>query len=248
MTDTTELPAGQCVCGRPLPDEPLSDWACSEVCQSAWQMHQVDPSYPTPKQIRDAAEARIAQIRRTVPDRVERIPDGCEIDVDGDRYVREDGRWVPAGMWSPLRTDLAQAVQYQRWCPTCRRRRLAVILDGPRQVCDGCQREWQGPPLVGVVESRGEPWPGLRLRLSDGSRSIAVTFTEQEVTAAGPAMADRIDRCWLRMERQLCGGYADVDQPSERQLALAGRRLSRTWRWHASVERERSGRLPGEQP
>lgn len=237
MTDTTELPAGQCVCGRPLPDEPLSDWACSEPCQSAWLMHQVDPAYPTPKQIRDAAEARVAEIRRSVPVHMERIPDGREIDVDGDRYVRQDGRWVPAGMWSPLRNDLAQAVQYQRWCPQCRRRRPTVILDGARQMCDGCQRQWPGPPLVGVVESRSDPWPGIRLRLSDGSRSTTFMFSEDAIMAAGPETPAMIERCWLRMERRLCGGYADVDQPSERQLDLAGRRLSRTWRWLGSSGR-----------
>lgn len=236
MTETTELPVGQCVCGRPLPDEPLSDWACSEPCQSAWLMHQVDPEYPTPKQIREAAEARIAQIRRPRPEALASIPEGYEIDVDGNRYIREDGRWMPAGMWTPLRNDLAQTIRYRRWCPQCRQRRPTVV-QAEVQTCETCSRPWPGAPLVGVVESRGEPWPSIRMRLTDFSRSTTFMFTEDAIAAAGPAMPDIIERTWLRLERQLCGGYADADQPDQRQAARAGRRLARTWHWHTGLDR-----------
>jgi hypothetical protein len=234
---TEDLPAGQCVCGRPLPADPLSDWACSEPCQSAWLHYQADPEvYPHPREIRAAAEARAAGLRRTVPPAPAAVRDGTEIDVDGQSYVRVGAHWQPAGMWAPLRTELADAAQYRRWCPQCRDRRATTLLTGPRggpfeqmQFCGVCDHRWLGVPLVGVVEVRGDPWPGIRLRLSDGSRSTTSTFSEYEIAAAGVSLVERIERCWLRLERRLCGGYSDVDQPSEQQRAHAGRRVARSW-------------------
>lgn len=242
-------PEGVCVCGRDLPKESPSDWACSEPCQSAWLHHQADPGYPHPREIREQAEARAAGRMGTgvaapaVPAgaagaryaRGGLIPPGTEIDVDGRPFVRVGAHWQPAGMWTPLRSELADAVAYQRWCPRCRRRHVPVDVSGPpgsdlerAQVCPSCDHAWQGPPLVGMVETRGEPWPSIRMRLTDGNRSTTVTFSEQEIETAGGEMAERMRRCWIRMERRLGGGFADADEPSDQQVQRAARR--RSWR------------------
>jgi len=67
------------------------------------------------------------------------------------------------------------------------------------------------------------------MRLFDGQRSAVFTFHEQALaTAAGGTVrldADRVARWWLRLERQLCGGYADVDQPDAQQIRQQARRL-----------------------
>jgi hypothetical protein len=244
VTEPEELPEGQCVCGRPLPDEPLSDWACSEPCQSAWMHHHAAPDlYPHPREIRAAADARPAGTRPR-PQRPEQpVRDGTEINVDGQRYVRDGSHWEPVGMWTPLSSELATAVEYRRWCPRCRERRTAIQVSEPparsgpaapglTQVCATCDHHWRGRPLLGVVETRSDPWPGLRLRLTDGQRSVSLGFTEEEIVAAGVEMAGRIERSWRRMERQLCGGVADVDQADEQTLARAGRRVARAWHLH----------------
>lgn len=238
-----DLPAGQCVCGRPLPEDSLSDWACSEPCQSAWLMHRASPGYPHPREIRARAEQ--AMLARTSPRTGEdqdlivtsryvrpgMIPTGTEINVDGDPYVRVGAHWQPAGMWTPLGDALGEAARYRRWCPTCRERQHTLLYPASDvQECATCGHQWEGRPLLGWVEARGEPWPGIRLLLSDGQRSTAMTFSPEEVQAAGVlAMADRLNRSWLRLERQLCGGYADVDQPTERQQRHATRQLRRAW-------------------
>jgi hypothetical protein len=121
-------PVGVCVCGQPLPEQGPSDWACSEPCQTARLHHQTNPEYPHPREIREAAEARLAQIkaatRRHVGPPVG-IPDGAEVDADDGSYVRVGGCWVPAGMWAPIsprhvQYQRAGAVWYRRWCPVCR--------------------------------------------------------------------------------------------------------------------------------
>lgn len=61
----TDLPLGECVCGRPLPATAVSDWACSEPCQSAWLHHALDPEvYPSPREIRAAADRAAERARR----------------------------------------------------------------------------------------------------------------------------------------------------------------------------------------
>lgn len=257
MTGPEDLPEGQCVCGRPLPDEPLSDWACSEPCQGAWMHHNAAPDmYPHPREIRAAADARMPT---TPPERwpmgwpdaaqgpAHTVRDGTEIEVDGQRYVRDGAHWEPVGMWTPLRTEFADAVEYRRWCPRCRERRSAIQVSGPpvsggmtehglTQVCATCDHHWRGRPLVGAVETRSDPWPGLRLRLTDGQRSASTGFTQEEIEAAGVEMAARIERSWRRLERQLCGGVADVDQADERTLARAGRRVAHAWHLHVDAQ------------
>src|SRR5881394_2374110 len=81
-----DLPAGQCVCGRPLPDNPLSDWACGEPCQSAWLMHQANPDYPHPREIREAADRAVARTSARQP---------SQDLVVASRYVRTD--MIPDG-------------------------------------------------------------------------------------------------------------------------------------------------------
>jgi hypothetical protein len=228
-----DLPEGQCVCGRDLPQDCPSSWACTEMCQAAWLHHHANPDYPHPRQIREAAEARAAFARPRTAVRVqvpEGVAPGTEICVDGQSYVRVGAHWRPAGMWGPAPGDVAEPVAYQRWCPVCRCRRPSR-LDGDRQVCGQCGHVWAGRPLVGTVETRGQPWPALRLRLSDGQRSIVHAFTEAEVLhMTGPLMLDRLRAAWLRMERRLCGGFADVDEPDERQRRQQQLALARGWR------------------
>ena len=101
------------------------------------------------------------------------------------------------------------------------------------QVCPGCDHVWQGRPLVGVVETCGEPWPSIRMRLTDGARSTTITFTEQEIVAAGAGMAERMQRCWVRLERRLGGGFTDQDEATEQQIQRASRR--RPWHEHIHV-------------
>lgn len=231
-------PDGECVCGRRLPDGSPSDWACSEVCQSAWLHHNADPDYPHPRDIRAAAEQRAAQNRRLSPagPTSATIADGTEIGAACNPYVRVGACWQPAGMWTPQGVTST----YRRWCPQCRTRTETLLLIGPpgdrdRQRCDQCEQVWPGRPLVGVVETRSDPWPALRLRLSDGHLSVSAAFSMEEsaqIFGDHPTMADRVGRCWLRLERQLCGGYADQDQPDQRQQQRQARRLARVWRWH----------------
>ena len=251
---TGELDDGVCVCGRDMPPESPSDWACSEPCQSAWLHHQANPQYPHPREIRENAEARAAAGRLNAPPFPGRaagggaclppIADGTEVHTDTGPYVRVGNAWQPAGMWTPAagNPDLVRAVAYQRWCPQCRTRRDSQIVvnrdapaDGERwdfqtQTCTTCGHVWRGRPLVGVIESRGEPWPALRLRLSDGYRSVATTFPEPapEVVGAG-GLVERLQRTWPRLERQMGGGFCDADQPTRSQLVRADRARRRQW-------------------
>jgi hypothetical protein len=199
--------------------------------------HQADPDYPHPRAIRAAAEARAAVSRPTgtahhvhvrMPDESGRtattpnlIAPGTTIDVDGHQFVRVGSHWQPAGMWEPVGDDLYAATRYERWCPNCRARvPTSIYPENDRQECDRCQHQWQGRPLLGYVETRGAPWPGIRARLSDGQRSTMLTFSAREMHSAGQdRMAARIRGCWIRLERQLCGGFADADEPDLRQLA-----------------------------
>ncbi len=244
-------PDGMCVCGRDLPAGCPSDWACSELCQSAWIHHQANPEYPHPRQIREAIEARAAraraaaqQIRDECAGPAPVIRSGTEVDTDDGPYVRVGSHWRPAGLWTPLpdgESDLVSSVAYRRWCPQCRLRRDARTVPAPglpgsghrwasqQQKCVACDHVWPGLPLVGIIESRGEPWPALRLRLTDGNRSATITFSERQVQRAGEMMVNRMRRNWLRLERQLGGGYADADEPSPTQLARAARRRRRVW-------------------
>lgn len=246
------LPAGMCVCGRPIPVVSPSDWACGELCQKAWLLHHADPTYPHPRIIREGADAAIAARMGHTPPPAGRpvhggyppgalpVPDGAEIDVDGVGYARIGGRWQPTGPWQPLTSDLADAVAYRRWCPHCRVRQPSTIETDPAgaaqttvQVCSGCVRAWPGRALVGVVETRGGPWPAIRLRISDGYRSVTHTVSEDALArrrGAGPAVG-WLTRHWIRMERDLLGGYTDGDQPTARQMGAALRRTRKTWDW-----------------
>lgn len=228
------LAEGVCVCGTVLDGAAPSDWVCSEVCQDAWFHHQADPEYPHPRDIRAAANAA----RATMPIGAERpaapspatVAEGTEIAVDGSRYVRVGSHWQPAGMWTPLRDQLAADVGYRRWCPPCGIRVPSSIYPAnDQQECDVCGHQWPGRPLLGEVETRGQPWPGIRMRLTDGHRSTVVVFSPQEVAAGGDRTVQRMRRAWLRLERQLCGGYADVDQPDQQQQQRRRRRLQRAW-------------------
>jgi len=230
---------GFCVCGRPLPEQPVSDWACSEPCQSAWLHHHADPGYPHPREIREAADRALETASTAVRSVVLSVDSlaaaGTEITVDP--FVPAAGHWQPAGMWTPLQDALGDAARYRRWCPACRGRRDSQLYpDSNRQECATCGHRWPGRPLLGWVETRGAPWPGIRLLLSDGQRSAAMAFSPEEVQAAGDRMAERLLRSWLRLERQLCGGYADVDQPTERQQQRAARQLQRGWHAYADLQ------------
>lgn len=253
-----ELAPGVCVCGRDIPAHSPSDWACSEPCQTAWLHHQANPEYPHPREIREAAEARIAANRLNPPPFPGRpagaggvlppIADGTEVDTDHGLYVRVGHAWRPAGMWTPATQyqELTRAVAYQRWCPRCRGRRDSRIDINPdrpaergqrwehqRQVCVTCEHAWQGRPLVGVIEARGEPWPALRLRLTDGFRSATTTFAEREISGAvAGRLTERLRRTWPRLERQLGGGYCDADEPTSAQQAHADRVRRRQWDVH----------------
>ncbi len=237
MTGYPPPEEGFCVCGRPLPDQPLSDWACSEPCQAAWFHHHADPEYPHPRQIREAADRALEEARAQAVARragtpvVDTVAEGTEINVDGHAFVRVGAHWQPAGMWVPLNDELGDAARHRRWCPTCRERVDSQLYPGNnQQECTVCGHHWPGRPLLGWVEERGAPWPGIRLLLSDGQRSATRSFTQQEVESAGPVvMADRLNRSWLRLERQLCGGYADADQPDDRQRRRQQRRVARDW-------------------
>lgn len=234
MTDRPPPDPGFCVCGKELPEQPLSDWACSEPCQSAWMQHHADPGYPHPRDIRDAAARRAAGLRRPRPPvAVEQaIAEGTEIDVDGHAFVRVGIHWQPAGMWHVFRDGIADIGAYRRWCPRCQQRVDSLIYPATdRQECASCGHQWPGRPLLGQFERRDGPWPGVRIRLFDGQRSAVFAFFE-EALAAFPDTAvdvDRLGRWWLRLERQLCGGYADADEPDDRQRLRQERRLRRDW-------------------
>jgi len=227
---------GFCVCGRRLPEEPLSDWACSEPCQSAWLHHNADPDvYPHPREIRESVEQRAAGIaiaveraqsnerRFAVPGPV---PEGTEINVDGEPFVRVGAHWQPAGMWEVRRDGSAEQLAYRRWCPRCHQRVDSLLYPATdRQECAQCGHQWPGRPLLGQIEQRGAPWPGFRMRLFDGQRSAVFVFHE-DALLDGPLLDPvRVAQFWLRLERQLCGGYADIDQPDEQQLRRQARRL-----------------------
>lgn len=254
-----ELAAGVCVCGRDIPKHSPSDWACSEPCQTAWLHHHANPEYPHPREIREAAEQRLAEQRRNPPPFPGRpaggggvlppIAEGTEVNTDHGLFVRVGHAWRPAGMWTPAtgHRELTEEVAYQRWCPRCRGRRPSRIeasadvdlvsdfaessrWEHQQQECVSCGHVWQGRPLIGVIESRGEPWPALRLRLTDGHRSATTTFAEREITAAvAGRLAERLRRTWPRLERQLGGGYCDADEPTSAQQARAQRARRRQW-------------------
>lgn len=86
----------QCVCGRRIPPGAASEWACSEPCQSAWQMHANDPSYPHPRDIRARADARVADT--ALPPGPSRL--GSSRRTEEFRYEflggSMDGRWYRA--------------------------------------------------------------------------------------------------------------------------------------------------------
>lgn len=244
MTATETLPVGQCVCGRRIPERSPSDWACSEVCQAAWQHHQADPQYPHPRDIRAAVQARLAGVRldaahdRETAAGLPAVAEGTEIDVDGQPYVRVGAHWQPAGQWTPAHGYTS--CTYDRWCPACRRRVASLIYPADdQQECAECGHRWAGRPLLGAIELRGEPWPALRLRLSDGQRSVSTMFSLEEtrqVFGDEQLMSERVAWCWLRMERQLGGGYADQDEPGERQRRRQQRRLNRVWHLHVDAQ------------
>lgn len=251
MTDQVDqLPDGECVCGRDIPADSPSDWACSEPCQSAWLHHQANPEYPHPREIRENAEARAAAgrlARPPFPGRPDPAPiaDGTEVNTDHGLFVRVGNSWQPAGAWIPLagRAELTAAVAYQRWCPQCRARRDSQIeanMAGPaegrrwdfqqQQTCLTCEHVWAGRPLVGVIETRGEPWPALRLRLTDGYRSVSLTLSDRHLTQPDDQVLNRQHPVWWqRLERQLGGGICDADEPSIGQLERAGRARRRQW-------------------
>lgn len=240
MTAVEALPDGQCVCGRRLSSSGPSDWACSEPCQSAWFQHQADPDYPHPREIRARVMLRPptpAPFPGPPPARELRVPDGTCIDVDGQPYVRVGSHWQPAGMWETF-DQVASPARYERWCPQCARRVPSSIagdetrVETLRQTCQVCGHEWSGRTLTGQIEYREAPWPGMRLRLSDGQRSVMTAFSAQELTTIADPGWDRIANAWLRMERQLCGGYADIDQPDDRQQRRRARRLITDWHIH----------------
>lgn len=233
---------GFCVCGRPLGERPLSDWACSEPCQSAWLHHNADPEvYPHPREIREAVARRAAMLPRAEANAQRYavggpIPEGTEINVDGEPFVRVGAHWQPAGMWEVVRGGIAATGAYRRWCPRCRQRVESLLYPATdRQECAACGHQWEGRPLLGQFERRGAPWPGMRLRLFDGQRSAVFEFHEQALPADSGFDFDRLARWWLRLERQLCGGYADLDQPDDRQRARQERRLRRDWHFFADL-------------
>lgn len=121
----------QCVCGQPITERSPSDWACSEPCQSAWQMHSNDPTYPHPREIRERANraatmrtaTEIRQLNPLHPGRLHRwFPflggslDGCEHLADGVRdfqvYVQEprEARWDD-GCLSPVEPARTRRVE-----------------------------------------------------------------------------------------------------------------------------------------
>lgn len=258
------LPAGVCVCGRVIPPESPSDWSCRELCQSAWMMWRANPDYPHPREIRAAADRALrvaagqASTRRSAvpppadgglvsgPDTVEQ---GTEIDVDGVGFVRVGVHWQQTGPWSQRHGELAEALEYQRWCPTCRCRQgselhQSLSPDAPPgwQQCTTCGYQWPGRPLVGVVETRGDPWPGIRLRLTDGFRSTTRTVSEDTLavmSAGGPEqVVVSLARHWIRLERHLSGGYADQDPASESARA---RGRARMWDWRGTDQQQTAG-------
>lgn len=243
MTAPEVLPAGMCVCGREIPAGWLSDWACSEVCQSAWQAWQADPGYPHPREIRARADARQ---HHSAPEPgqgcIEGPPpeDGTQIDVDGTGFVRVGSFWQQTGPWSPLQDELGAALEYMRWCPQCRHRRRYSLhhSDTPGtpegwQQCDDCAYQWPGRPLVGLVETRGDPWPGIRMRITDGYRSATHTVTHRELallsTAAARPAGQILAAHWIRLERDLSDqGRNDQDQADNPGRHRPGRRK---WDW-----------------
>lgn len=251
MTAPEDLPAGVCVCGREIPETSPSDWACGEPCQSAWLMHQANPNYPSPKEIREAAEQRaarpripqegLAPSRAALAREAHTVAEGTEIETEGQGYARIGGRWQAVGPWRELeRTDLAAVVRYRRWCPQCARREPPELHTSATpgapdgfQVCPQCRHTWAGRPLIGVVETRGEPWPGIRVRLTDGHRSTTAALTDDMLTRAGNEVLTMIDRIWLKLERQLGNGLADQDEANPQRQRLAVRRRGRLWDDHA---------------
>jgi hypothetical protein len=195
--------------------------------------HNADPDYPHPREIREAAAARAVAGHQPRPPRVDLpVAEGTEIDVDGQPFVRVGAHWQPAGMWEVLRGGIAELAVYRRWCPNCRQRVDSLIYPADdRQECAACGHQWSGRPLLGQIEQRGEPWPSLRMRLFDGQRSAVFVFHEQALGVAEQGLVDsgRAQLWWLRLERQLCGGYADLDQPDDRQRERQERRLRRDW-------------------
>ncbi len=92
------------------------------------------------------------------------------------------------------------------------------------QECGGCDYRWPGRPLVGVIETRGEPWPGIRLRLTDGVRSAAHAVSERELhlmsTEAVRPVPDILAAHWIRLERELSAtGRAEHEPAGPRRRA-----------------------------
>lgn len=242
MTAPEILADGMCVCDRPIPAGWPSDWACSEVCQAAWWAWQSNPDYPHPREIRAQVVARLGRPPAPTPAQgcIEGppAPDGTQIDVDGTGYVRVGSFWQQTGPWSPLQDELGAALEYMRWCPRCEHRRRYSLhhSDTPGappgwQQCDDCAYQWPGRPLIGLVETRGSPWPGIRMRLTDGYRSATHTVSHRELgllttTAARPA-GQILAAHWIRMERDLSAG------PTTGSLALDVQRGRRIWDWRA---------------
>jgi hypothetical protein len=134
-------------------------------------------------------------------------------------------------MWTPAGDPLAGVGAYRRWCPTCRTRRDTMLYENTdTQECVQCGYQWLGRPLLGVVETRGAPWPAVRLRLSDGHRATTLSFNGSAATVLSDHAAGGLDHAWLRLERELGGGYADLDRVTARRERIRARRLARSWR------------------
>lgn len=248
VTGPEELPAGVCVCGRAIPESSPSDWACDQDCQSAWLMHQANPDYPHPRLIRAGADARARSASLTAGEELlasaeppAPVAEGTQIDVDGTGFVRVGVHWQQTGPWSPLRSDLATALEYLRWCPSCRQRRRHELHQSTTpgapegwQQCADCAYQWPGRPLVGVIETRGEPWPGIRMRLTDGYRSATHSLSEADLVRM-PANASSVETLagfWVRLERDLSNvGRNDQDQAEGRPARRSRRGRPLRWDW-----------------
>lgn len=98
----TDLPVGECVCGRPLPAAAVSDWACSEPCQSAWLHHALDPTnYPSPREIRASADRAIARRHAS-----ERLPEDDQAREERRRTFQRERLGVWSARWVDFRVRL----------------------------------------------------------------------------------------------------------------------------------------------
>jgi hypothetical protein len=250
---TEILEQGACVCGEPIPDTSPSDWACGELCQAAWMQHHANPEYPHPRDIRQSMRENLrrpaAQLMvpaATIDREPVAIAEGVEISVDGQGFVRIAGRWQQTGQWHPLQGRVADAMAYLRWCPQCRqprRYRIHVPLENPttrNQTCRECHFAWPGKPVIGIVEWRGEPWPALRMRLSDGERSAGRTF---EARGARPiTSADQIPDS-VAVARQFFAIPSTASWDQVERAMLRDRRRVR-WQDYQVPERPEPGYAP----